>query len=187
MAALRRLRAMFRTPFYHISVSNDVMGVESAVAMKNAYALGVSLAVGMSEAREGREGVMHYNSQAALFGQSVKEMRRFLRLVGAKDENIVYGAGDLYVTIYGGRTRMIGTLLGRGMAFEDARAALKGVTLESLVIAGRAARAIREKIALGQAKAEDFPLLLHVDDIVSNGAKVDIPWLAFEEDEEWKH
>ena len=73
MELLKALREMFRTPYYHISISTDVLGVECAVAMKNAYALGVSLAVGMAEVRDGKEGVQHYNSQAALFGQSVKE------------------------------------------------------------------------------------------------------------------
>ena len=37
--------------YYHISLSTDVVGVECAVAMKNAYALGVSLAVGLAEKR----------------------------------------------------------------------------------------------------------------------------------------
>jgi glycerol-3-phosphate dehydrogenase (NAD(P)+) len=44
--------------------------------MKNAYALGVSLAVGLAEKRDGEIGAVHYNSQAALFGQSVKEMTK---------------------------------------------------------------------------------------------------------------
>lgn len=184
MDILRRLREMFHTPFYHISVSNDVLGVECAVAMKNAYALGVTLAVGLAERKEGVGCKQHYNSQAALFGQSVKEMRRILRSIGVHEDNIIFGAGDLYVTIYGGRTRMIGTLLGRGMRFEEAKAALNGVTLESLVIATRSAAAIRRKIELGQLDAKDFPLLLHCDDIINNGAQVDIPWDKFEEDYE---
>ena len=181
---LRKLRDMFRTEFYHISVSTDVLGVECAVAMKNAYALGVSLAVGLAERKEGIGGKQHYNSQAAIFGQSVKEMRRILKHLGVNDDNIIFGAGDLYVTIYGGRTRMIGTLLGRGMKFEEAKAALNGVTLESLVIATRAAAAIRRKIELGELQAKDFPLLLHCDDIINNGAEVNIPWQQFEEDYE---
>ena len=181
---LRKLREMFRTEFYHISVSTDVLGIESAVAMKNAYALGVSLAVGLAERKEGIGGKQHYNSQAAIFGQSVKEMRRILKHLGVDDDNIIFGAGDLYVTIYGGRTRMIGTLLGRGMKFEEAKAALNGVTLESLVIATRAAAAIRRKIELGELQAKDFPLLLHCDDIINNGAEVNIPWQKFEEDYE---
>ena len=181
---LRKLREMFRTEFYHISVSTDVLGIESAVAMKNAYALGVSLAVGLAERKEGIGGKQHYNSQAAIFGQSVKEMRRILKHLGVDDDNIIFGAGDLYVTIYGGRTRMIGTLLGRGMKFEEAKAALNGVTLESLVIATRAAAAIRRKIELGVLQAKDFPLLLHCDDIINNGVEVNIPWQQFEEDYE---
>ncbi|MBR6683382.1 MAG: glycerol-3-phosphate dehydrogenase [Firmicutes bacterium] len=181
---LRKLREMFRTDFYHISVSTDVLGIECAVAMKNAYALGVSLAVGLAERKEGIGGKQHYNSQAAIFGQSVKEMRRILKHIGVHDDNIIFGAGDLYVTIYGGRTRMIGTLLGRGMKFEEAKAALNGVTLESLVIATRAAAAIRRKIELGELQAKDFPLLLHCDDIINNGAQVNIPWQQFEEDYE---
>ena len=181
---LRKLREMFRTEFYHISVSTDVLGIECAVAMKNAYALGVSLAVGLAERKEGIGGKQHYNSQAAIFGQSVKEMRRILKNLGVDDDNIIFGAGDLYVTIYGGRTRMIGTLLGRGMKFEEAKAALNGVTLESLVIATRAAAAIRRKIELGELQAKDFPLLLHCDDIINNGVEVNIPWQQFEEDYE---
>ena len=177
---LRQFKSWLETPYYHISLSTDVMGVECAVAMKNAYALGVSLAVGLSEKLEGEGGKLHYNSQAALFGQSVKEMRRLLALFGGRDENIIFSAGDLYVTIFGGRTRLIGTLLGRGLSFEKAMEKLEGVTLESVVIAKRTAAVVKKRIANNAVKAEDFPLLLHIDDIISNGSPVDIPWDKFE-------
>ena len=88
---LRRLKAIFETDYYHICLSTDVTGVECAVAMKNAYALAVSLAVGLSERIEGVGGTLHYNSQAALFAQSIREMRRLLKLIGGHDDNIVYG------------------------------------------------------------------------------------------------
>ena len=90
------------------------------------------------------------------------------------------GIGDLYVTVYGGRTRKIGTLLGRGLTFDEAMAELQGVTLESIVIATRTARAVRKQIARGEARAEDYPLLLHVDDVINHSQPVDIPWKAFE-------
>lgn len=180
MRTLRMLKALFETGFYHISLTTDVMGLECAVAMKNAYALSVSLAVGLSERREGIGGKEHYNSQAALFAQSVREMRRLLRLAGGGDDNIAWGAGDLYVTVFGGRTRRIGTLLGRGLSFVEAMAELKGVTLESVVIAKRTAEAVRARIGRGSVRAEEFPLLLHIDDIISRGAEVDIPWAEFE-------
>lgn len=180
IALLRKFKSWLETSYYHISLSTDVAGVECAVALKNAYALGVCLAVGLSERIEGVGGKLHYNSQAALFGQSIKEMRRILTLTGNPDENIVYGAGDLYVTVFGGRSRLIGTLLGRGLPFETAMKELKGETLESVVIARRTAAAIRIQIAKNKAKADDFPLLLHIDDIISHGAPVNVPWEKFE-------
>jgi len=114
MTILRRLKELFETDYYHITLSTDVRGVECAVALKNAYALAVSLAIGMSYRKEGRE-FEHYNSQAALFGQSVLEMQGLLKLCGEKGNNLPLGIGDLYVTVFGGRTRKIGILLGAGL------------------------------------------------------------------------
>ena len=176
MEELKWIRGLFETDYYHISLSKDVAGVECAVALKNAYALAVTLMVGMAQRREGIDSPLHYNSQAAMFGQSIVEMRRLLKQVSGTDDQLALGAGDLYVTVYGGRTRLIGTLLGRGMSFDDAMAELKGVTLESIVIATRTARAVRALIAAGKVSAEDYPLLLHIDDIINHGAEVNIPW-----------
>jgi len=177
MPLLHKLRKLLHTSYYHISLSTDVTGVECAVALKNAYALAVTLAVGMSQ----RVGdTLHYNSQAALFGQSVTEMRKLLTLFDGKDDNIIYGAGDLYVTVFGGRTRFLGTLLGQGISFEDAMKQLPDVTLESVVIASRTSRAVRDKIKQGRASANDFPLLLHIDEIINAGAEVSVPWDLFQ-------
>ncbi len=175
---LRWMRSLFETDYYHISISTDVRGVECAVAMKNAYALGVCLAIGMSYKREGRE-FEHYNSQAALFGQSVAEMTHLLELCGGDASNVRLLSGDLYVTVFGGRTRKIGTLLGTGMSFEEAMQVLKGVTLESIVIATRTAESVRALIAQGKVEEKDFPLLLHVDELINQGKKLNIPWKAF--------
>ena len=43
--------------------------------------------------------------------------------------------------VYGGRTRLVGILLGKGLNIDEAKAELNGVTLESLVVAERVARA----------------------------------------------
>ena len=174
---LRKMKETLQTSYYHISLTTDTEGLECAVAMKNAYALAVSLAVGLS-LKDG--DILHYNSQAALFGQSVREMRNLLDLFGFGADNIVYGAGDLYVTIFGGRTRQIGTLLGQGYSFEAAMAELRGVTLESVVIAARTGEAVRALINAGKASSKDFPLLLHVSDIITKNVKANIPWSEFE-------
>jgi glycerol-3-phosphate dehydrogenase (NAD(P)+) len=179
MELLRRIRDMFRTDYYTVSVSTDEVGVECAVALKNAYALAVTLAVGLAEKKEGREGAFHYNSQAALFLQSFREMKKLLEHLGGREESLPFGIGDLYVTIFGGRTRKIGTLLGRGDTFPQAMEKLRGVTLESIVITTRASRAVRRQIAAGKLREEDFPLLMHIDEILNQGAIVDIPWEKF--------
>lgn len=179
MDILKRIREIFECDYYHISLSTDIMGVECAVAMKNAYALAVSLAVGIAHKNEGEDSV-HYNSQAALFTQSVKEMTKLLAMTGGSPENICWGAGDLYVTIFGGRTRKIGTLLGEGMNFEQAMKKLDGITLESVVIADRTAKAVKERIKTGIANAGDFPLLLLVDGIINDNKPAVIPWKKLE-------
>jgi len=177
---LRWLKSLFETDVYHVSLSTDVRGVECAVALKNAYALAVSLAIGLSYTREGGREIEHYNSQAALFGQSLREMSLLLEAFGGESSSLFLGAGDLYVTVFGGRTRKIGTLLGMGLSFDEAMSWLSGVTLESIVITGRTTKAVRELIELGRQKAEDFPLLMHIDSLINDGQKVNVPWKSFE-------
>ena len=180
LETLKKIRSMMETDYYHISVSTDVVGVESAVALKNGYALGIALTIGLNQKEFGIDSPLHFNSQAAVFGQSVIEMAKLLDFQGAATlENYAVGFGDLYVTVYGGRTRLIGILLGRGLDIDEAKAELNGVTLESLVVAERVAKAVRVNIANGKMKAEDFPLLLHIDDIITKKEAVCIPWDAF--------
>ena len=180
METLKMLRETFETSYYHVSLSTDVAGVECAVAMKNAYALAVSMAVGMIQKQEGENATLAYNPQAAIFGQAVREMRRLLKLAGGSDDNIVYAAGDLYVTVYGGRTRLLGTLLGRGLTFAEAMEKLKGVTLESVSIASRTVRAIRLLSARGAAREEDFPILMYIGSLLEGKPDTGMPWEKFE-------
>ena len=53
------------------------------------------------------------------------------------------------------------------------------MTLESLVVAERVARAIRIAAADGRLDLGDFPLLMHVDEIISERKSVAIPWDEF--------
>jgi glycerol-3-phosphate dehydrogenase (NAD(P)+) len=179
-AVLKQLRNLLETPYYHISLSTDVVGVECAVAMKNAYALGVTLAVGMVEQEEGIDCTPAYNPQAALFGQSVREMAAILNYAGGAADNIAYGAGDLYVTIFGGRTRKLGTLLGRGIPFSRAMRELSGITLESVVIAKRLICAVTKAIESGKLTPGQFPLLMHVGDLLEEKPTNGVPFDRFE-------
>ena len=180
LEVLKKLKAIFSTDYYHISLTTDVAGLETAVAMKNAYALGVSLAVGINNNQYGKDGMQHYNPQAALFEQGVREAGKIIRYMGGMQETAMFFAGDLYVTIFGGRTRLLGTLLGEGKTFAEAKEMLSGITLESVAIATRVAEAVRQMEGQGRLNGEDFPLLMHVDDIISHGATLAIPWEKFE-------
>ena len=66
------------------------------------------------------------------------------------------------MTVYGGRTRLVGILLGRGLNIDEAKEELSGVTLESLVVAERVARAVKLNVSKGILDKKDFPLLLHI-------------------------
>ena len=174
------IKSAMATEYYHISLSTDIIGVESAVALKNGYALGIALTIGLNQKAFGLDSELHFNSQAAVFGQAVREMYKLLKLQGAEDfDNLVLGAGDLYVTVYGGRTRLVGILLGRGLNIDEAKAELKGVTLESLVVAGRVAKAIKVKAEKGIVDIKEFPLLMHIDEIITDKKEVNIPWESF--------
>ena len=180
MDVLRMIKSSMATPYYHISLSTDVVGVESAVALKNGYALGVALTIGVNQKEFGVDSELHFNSQAAVFGQSVREMSKLLKMQGAQTlDNLVVGAGDLYVTVYGGRTRLVGILLGRGLTIDEAKAQLNGVTLESLVVAERVAKAVRVKAEKGLVDLREFPLLMHIDQIITRKKPVNIPWEQF--------
>ena len=180
LSILRMIKNAMATDYYHISLSTDIVGVESAVALKNGYALGITLSIGLNQKAFGIDSELHYNSQAAIFGQAVREISKLLKLQGADHlDNLVLGAGDLYVTVYGGRTRLVGILLGRGLNIDEAKAELNGVTLESLVVAERVARAIRAKAEKDIVDLQEFPLLMHIDEIITQKNEVNIPWEAF--------
>lgn len=177
---LKKLKDIMQTDYYHISITTDVIGIESAVALKNGYALGIALTIGLNQKEFGLDSELHYNSQAAVFGQAMKEMYRLLEFQGSSGLNVfAVGIGDLYVTVYGGRTRLVGILLGRGYTIDEAKEELKGVTLESLVVAERVARAIKRNVSKGILDIKDFPLLAHIDEIITQGKEVNIPWESF--------
>lgn len=176
---LAYLKGLMQTDYYHISITTDVTGIESAVALKNGYALGIALTIGLNQ-KNFKNDELHFNSQAAVFGQATKEMYRLLEFQNALSlNNLCVGAGDLYVTVYGGRTRLVGILLGKGLNIDEAKKELNGVTLESLVVAERVARAVKLNIEKGILNKDDFPLLLHIDEILSEKKEVNIPWEAF--------
>ena len=176
---IRMMKEAMKTSYYHISLTNDVIGLESAVALKNGYALAIAMTIGLVNRHNGPEAGLHFNSQAGAFYQATKEMRLLLEMQGASRDCENIGIGDLYVTVYGGRTRKIGILLGEGKSYEEALNILAGVTLESLVVARRVYKAMVRKAELGQANLADFPMLCHAAAVLDEGKDAELPWEMF--------
>ena len=52
VSVLEYVKSLMQTDYYHISLSTDIMGIESAVALKNGYALGIALTIGLNQKRQ---------------------------------------------------------------------------------------------------------------------------------------
>lgn len=180
-ADLEGLRRLFATEYYHIWTSQDEIGVEVCAALKNAYALAVGIALGMQEAA-GPDGLAYmFNPQAAIFAQSMLEMKRFLELTGGGLSNL-YGLpapGDLFVTVFGGRTVRLGKLLGSGLSYPQARQQMADETLESVEIIARVGRALPALERRGLVQPGDFPLMRCLYDILFNLRPPAFPWERF--------
>jgi glycerol-3-phosphate dehydrogenase (NAD(P)+) len=178
-ALLRMMKKALQTSWFQVSLTRDAIGLESAVAIKNAYALGVAMALGFAHRRDPRDENSHVNSQAAVFYQAAKEMVRILTLQKADYDSALVGLGDLFVTATGARTRKLGILLGEGKTVQEAQEILGSMTLESLVIVRRLQNALSIRARKGQVKLEDFPLLQFVCDVLDGKGVEDLPWERF--------
>ncbi len=181
--AVEGLAAAFRTSYYHVWTTTDLVGLEYCAALKNAYTVGVALAYGALQKAGGADaaGAQMHNLAAALFGQACTEMARLLEAVGGTRSFAfgLPGAGDMFVTCVGGRTVRLGTLLGKGHSMSEAREMLAGLTLEGAEIIRTMGRGIPRLVARGQLGAAEVPLLRRLVDIVVNGLPAEILLDAF--------
>jgi glycerol-3-phosphate dehydrogenase (NAD(P)+) len=176
--AVERLAAAFRTPYYHVWTTTDLIGLEFCAAMKNAYTLGVGLVHGILEKEGGvdaAEAHMH-NLASAIFGEACTEIERIVQAMGGT-RLLAYGlpgAGDLYVTCQGGRTVKMGRLLGLGHTYEQAREIMAGETLEGAAIVRVMGTVVPRLVARGLMRSEELPLLRTLIDILVHGRPVDL-------------
>ena len=138
-ALLEKLASLLRTPYYHVWVNMDFIGVEFCVALKNIYALAVGIVGGLlaKEDRGDSDYVMH-NLAASIFAQGLWEIAYLVDQAGGNVETVYMlpGAGDLYVTSMGGRNGRMGRLLGQGMPYSVAKVKhMPEVTIEGAELA----------------------------------------------------
>jgi len=98
------------TKYYITEYSKDVVGVEVCSAIKNIY----SMIIGAGQS---------LNSSSNLFQKSILEMKYLIKHFKGEDETIsgLAGVGDLYVSAAGGRNSKMGSYLGKGYTFKNAK------------------------------------------------------------------
>jgi glycerol-3-phosphate dehydrogenase (NAD(P)+) len=181
--AVEKLAAIFRTSYYHIWTTTDLVGLEFCAALKNAYTLGVGLAAGILEKSGGVDaaGAHMHNVAAAAFGQACTEIERMLQIAGGS-RHFAYGlpgAGDLYVTCQGGRTVRLGRLLGMGHSFSQAREIMAGETLESAEIVRELGKALPGLVKRGRLGPDELPVLRALVDVLVHGRPINVPLERF--------
>jgi len=114
-ATSEEVRALFRTPYYRVYTSVDLLGCEMAGAIKNVIALAVGISIGMGYGE---------NTQAMLITRGLNEVARLCAAHGADPLSAagLAGMGDLVATCGSplSRNRTFGELLGRTGSMETA-------------------------------------------------------------------
>ena len=171
----------FSTPDYQIETTGDIIGLEVAAAMKNAYAI----ALGVADGLERRTGDPYHNFRAALFSRAIEEMARLATLMGGHQETVtgLAGCGDLQVTMTSGRNRMLGDRIGAGETVDEAVRALSsaGTTVEGYPAAAFGYRLAHQLIGSGVAAASDFRLLDALWQILYKEAPLQALWTAIQQ------
>jgi len=97
-------------------ISDDIIGMEYAVMLKNIYAIAAGIAHGLGYGD---------NFQSVLMSNAIREMKRFIKKMHKMKRNINNSAylGDLLVTGYSvfSRNRMFGNMIGKGYTVKSAQ------------------------------------------------------------------
>jgi len=165
-----KVRDLFQTGTYRISLHPDFVGLEACAALKNFYCIGVSAMLGAWQI----EDQIAKNPVAALFNQAVIEMNIVCNWIrkGADPDNVsakhsgwsnvafdLPGMGDLHVTVGGGRNSKLGTLLGQGRKLSEiVQGPMKGVTVEGLDTGRQLSSAFNSAIANRSLTRDQLPL-----------------------------
>ena len=179
ISVAKKIANLLNTNYYHTSYSDDLNGVEVSAAIKNIFSMAVGAARGLcstnitEEVREKN----YLNTSSALIKQSVQEMEIFVEHLNGKNETVkgLAGLGDLYVSSGGGRNSLMGSYIGQGMTFSEAKKnKMAKVTVEGADLA----------IEIGKKINEDFdkkklPLMLGMINAILEDKKLELDWQYF--------
>ncbi len=171
----KSLIKILSTSYYHISASSDIDGVEVCAAIKNIFSMIIGAASGLNKTKS--KGNLYLNTSATLVKQSVYEMEIFAEHLKGKKDTVkgLAGLGDLYVSAAGGRNSKMGSYIGEGITFSNA----KKTKMPSVTVEG--ADLIFE---IGKKVKDDFndkklPLMIAMINAILEDKKLDIKWENF--------
>ena len=175
----KQISDLLNNSYYHTSFSDDLNGVEVSAAIKNIFSMVVGASKGLCNKNVSEEikEKNYLNTASALIKQSINEMEIFVEHLNGKKETVkgLAGLGDLYVSSGGGRNARMGSYLGEGLLFSEA----KKKKMEKVTVEG--ADLIKE---IGKKVKEDFndkklPLMLAMIDCILEDKKLNIKWEKF--------
>ena len=179
VSTAKKIASMLNTNYYHTSFSDDLHGVEVCAAVKNIFSMAVGAAKGLCSTNASNEirEKNYLNTSSALIKQSVQEMEIFVEHLKGKKETVkgLAGLGDLYVSSGGGRNSKMGSYIGEGMTFSEAKKSkMEKVTVEGADLA----------IEIGKKVNEDFdkkklPLMLSMINAIIEDKKLEFDWQYF--------
>ncbi len=110
----RKIRELFRTQYFRVYSSSDIIGVELGGSLKNVIAIAAGICDGAG---------FGDNTKAALLTRGMVEMIRLGTTMGAQQETFagLSGIGDLIVTCMSkhSRNRYVGEQIGKGRKLEE--------------------------------------------------------------------
>ncbi len=174
-----KIADMLNTSYYHTSFSNDLNGVEVSAAIKNIFSMAVGAAKGLcsknisTDIREKN----YLNTSSALIKQSIHEMEIFVEHLKGKKETVkgLAGLGDLYVSSGGGRNAKMGSYIGQGLTFSEAKKTkMEKITVEGADLAIEIAKKVNEDF-----DDKKLPLMLSMINAIVEDKKLELNWEAF--------
>jgi len=175
----KKIAGMLNTNYYHTSYSDDLNGVEVSAAIKNIFSMAVGAAKGLCSnnvSEEIREK-NYLNTASALIKQSIQEMEIFVEHLKGRKETVkgLAGLGDLYVSSGGGRNSKMGSYIGAGMTFSEAKKKkMEKVTVEGADLAIEIGKKVNQEF-----DKKKLPLMLSMINAIINDKKLELDWQYF--------
>lgn len=177
MANAQYIKKIIENKYYHPEVTRDIDGAEICSAIKNIYATVIGSSHGQVGILSKKKNDNYFNTSSGLFEQSLKEMKYIVQKFGGNIETAygLAGAGDLYVSILGGRNAKLGFYLGKGFLYKSiVRKQMKNITVEGAELIKSSGAKILSLV--GQKK---LPLLKSLIKAIRGNEKLKIDWKQF--------